>query len=122
MHREFSSIIHRLHQRFGLVGHRYQRVALERARYEKLWPGDAEVLDDNPVWVRRNRVHLRKMNGFLEAQKSVKLKRVKQESPGHARKARLPEVLLFSVCLRSNADVAKLADALDLGSSSREGV
>ena len=63
-----------------------------------------------------------KMNGFLEAQKSAKLKRVKLEKYGTPSEGPASRALLFSVCLRSNADVAKLADALDLGSSSREGV
>ena len=61
---------------------------------------------------------------FLRARKSAKLKRVKNRrhdtpltQPGgiHASHFTLG-------VLPSNADAAKLADALDLGSSSREGV
>jgi hypothetical protein len=67
------------------------------------------------------------MNSFLTGQKSAKLKRVKwgrirdmiRDTPNQAI---FMYSLLFSNTLHRNADVAKLADALDLGSSSREGV
>ena len=61
---------------------------------------------------------------FLQARKSAKLKRVR--NPRHDTPLTKPGGIHASHftpgVLRSNADVAKLADALDLGSSSREGV
>ena len=61
---------------------------------------------------------------FLQARKSAKLKRVR--NPRHDTPLTKPGGIHASHftlgVLPSNADVAKLADALDLGSSSREGV
>ena len=66
------------------------------------------------------------MYSFLTAQKSAKLKRVKRENTEHdTRHTQSREIRVFPFAfdaLHRNADVAKLADALDLGSSSREGV
>jgi hypothetical protein len=66
------------------------------------------------------------MDRFMKAQKRAKLKRVKQgkymaEYATYSTEANSTIHFIVSRLL-TNADVAKLADALDLGSSSRKGV
>ena len=43
---QISNVIPLTPQAIRKIGHRYQQGGLERALYEKEWPGAAEVLDD----------------------------------------------------------------------------